>query len=360
MSKVLNIAVLKGDGIGVEVVDEALKVLKALSEKLGFDYKLEEALIGGAAYDATGTPLPKDTLDKCKASDAVLFGAIGGPKWESIEKDKRPEAGLLSLRKELGLFANIRPAFVYDELVNASPVKKEVVQGVDLVIVRELISGIYFGTPRGIKKLGRDRYGFNTMGYKESEIRNIAHVAFKLAMTRDKRVTSVDKANVLEVSELWREVVIEVSKEYPEVKLDHLYVDNASMQLIRAPKSFDVVVTNNMFGDILSDEASQLTGSIGLLPSSSIGSTTALFEPIHGSAPDIAGKNIANPIACILSLSMLLDHLKVPLASKLIKDSIKQALKEGVRSSDLASFDAKVVLGTKELGSLLCENIKKL
>ncbi|NPA87678.1 3-isopropylmalate dehydrogenase [Caminibacter pacificus] len=347
-----KIAVLKGDGIGPEIVDEAIKVLDAVASKEGFNLEYNEYLIGGSAIDVFDNPCPDETIKGCLNSDAVLFGAIGGPKWDNVEKQKRPESGLLKLRKSLGLFANIRPAIIFDELVNASTLKPEVIKGVDLTVVRELTGGIYFGEPR----YKDDNKAYNTMIYTRDEIERIAKVAFEEAMRRNKKVTSVDKANVLEVSELWREVVEEVAKNYPEVELEHMYVDNAAMQLVRNPKQFDVILTGNIFGDILSDEASMIVGSIGLLPSASIGGKVGLFEPIHGSAPDIAGQGIANPIATILSAAMMLDYLGEKAAGDKIRDAIKQVLAKGYRTKDLASFDAKEVVTTTEMGSLIAEH----
>ncbi|WP_457563794.1 3-isopropylmalate dehydrogenase [Caminibacter pacificus] len=347
-----KIAVLKGDGIGPEIVDEAIKVLDAVASKEGFNLEYNEYLIGGSAIDVFDNPCPDETIKGCLNSDAVLFGAIGGPKWDNVEKQKRPESGLLKLRKSLGLFANIRPAIIFDELVNASTLKPEVIKGVDLTVVRELTGGIYFGEPR----YKDDNKAYNTMIYTRDEIERIAKVAFEEAMRRNKKVTSVDKANVLEVSELWREIVEEVAKNYPEVELEHMYVDNAAMQLVRNPKQFDVILTGNIFGDILSDEASMIVGSIGLLPSASIGGKVGLFEPIHGSAPDIAGQGIANPIATILSAAMMLDYLGEKAAGDKIRDAIKQVLAKGYRTKDLASFDAKEVVTTTEMGSLIAEH----
>jgi len=302
--KSYKIGIIKGDGIGPEIVDEAIKVLDAVSVTQGFNLKYEEMLLGGVAIDETGMPLPDETIQGVKKCDAVLFGAIGGPKWDNLERHLRPETGLLGLRKEMGTFANLRPAMVYDELVNASSLKPSVIQGVDIMVVRELTGGIYFGQPR---ELDKDR-AYNTMVYSREEVQRIAIVAFDIAMKRDKRICSVDKANVLEVSQFWREIVEEVAKDYPEVELSHMYVDNAAMQLIRDPKQFDVILTGNIFGDILSDAASMLSGSIGLLPSASTGKGVGLFEPIHGSAPDIAGQGIANPLATISSASMMLRY----------------------------------------------------
>ena len=354
--KSYKIALIKGDGIGPEIVDEAVKVLDAVAAHCGFGFQYEELLMGGIAYDITGDPLPQETVSGALNSDAVLFGAIGGEKWDNLPREKRPESGLLRFRKELGVYANLRPAVVYDELVNASSLKPEIVSGVDLMVVRELIGGIYFGEPKG-----RDENkGWNTMVYTRDEIVRIAHHAFKIAMSRNKRVCSIDKANVLDVSQLWRETVEEVAKEYPEVELTHMYVDNAAMQLIRDPKQFDVMLTGNIFGDILSDEASMLCGSIGLLPSASVGDKIGVYEPIHGSAPDIAGQGIANPIATIASASMMLRFaLGENEAADKIDAAIKRALKEGYRTGDLAQFDAKEVCSTSEMGSIIANYIEK-
>ncbi|MCK9453597.1 3-isopropylmalate dehydrogenase [Sulfurimonas sp.] len=351
-----KIALIKGDGIGPEIIDEAVKVLDAVASCCDIDFSYEEALMGGCAYDITGDPLPQETIKISLNSDAVLFGAIGGEKWDNLPREKRPESGLLRFRKELGVYANLRPAVVYDELVNASSLKPEVVEGVDLMVVRELIGGIYFGEPKG-----RDENrGWNTMVYTREEIVRIAHEAFKIAMTRSKRVCSIDKANVLDVSQLWREVVTEVAKEYPEVELSHMYVDNAAMQLIRDPRQFDVMLTGNIFGDILSDEASMLSGSIGLLPSASVGAKIGVYEPIHGSAPDIAGQGIANPIATIASASMMLRYaLGLSEAADKIDGAIKRALKEGYRTKDLAQYDAKEVCSTSEMGSIIANYAAK-
>ena len=354
--KSYKIALIKGDGIGPEIIDEAVKVLDAVASYSGFSFQYEELLMGGCAYDITGDPLPQETISGSLNSDAVLFGAIGGEKWDNLPREKRPESGLLRFRKELGVYANLRPAVVYDELANASSLKPEIVRGVDLMVVRELIGGIYFGEPKG-----RDETkGWNTMVYTRDEIVRIAHQAFKIAMTRSKRVCSIDKANVLDVSQLWRETVEEVAKEYPEVELSHMYVDNAAMQLIRDPKQFDVMLTGNIFGDILSDEASMLSGSIGLLPSASVGAKIGVYEPIHGSAPDIAGQGIANPIATIASASMMLRYaLGENTAADKIDNAIKKALSEGYRTGDLAQFDAKEVCSTSEMGSIIANYIEK-
>jgi len=307
---------------------------------------------GGAAIDETGVPLPEETVQGVKKCDAVLFGAIGGPKWDNLERHLRPETGLLGLRKEMGTFANLRPATVYDELVNASSLKPEVVKGVDIMVVRELTGGIYFGQPR---ELHEDK-AFNTMVYTKEEVERIARVAFDIAMKRDKRVCSVDKANVLEVSQFWREIVEEIAKEYPEVELSHMYVDNAAMQLIRDPKQFDVILTGNIFGDILSDAASMLSGSIGLLPSASTGAGVGLYEPIHGSAPDIAGQGIANPLATISSASMMLRYaLGEDEAADKIDNAIKKALAEGYRTGDLADYDAKEIVTCSEMGDIVAD-----
>ncbi len=349
-----KIALIKGDGIGPEIVDEAVKVLGVVSKKCGFLLEFDEYLMGGCAVDECGTPLPDATLEGAKNSDAVLFGAIGGYKWDSLPRELKPETGLLKIRKELGTFANLRPAAVYDELLEASPLKPEIAQGVDLLIVRELTGGIYFGEPRG-----RDEtMGYNTMVYTKPEVQRIAKVAFESARKRKGKVTSVDKANVLEVSQLWRETVTEVAKEYPDVTLEHLYVDNAAMQLVTNPKQFDVIVTGNIFGDILSDEASVLTGSIGLLASASIGEKYAIYEPIHGSAPDIAGQDIANPIATILSAAMMLRYSlgEIEAADK-IEDAVKSALKDGVRTKDTARFGAVKTLGCKDMGTEIAGRI---
>jgi len=356
MSKSYKIGVIKGDGIGPEIIDEAIKVLDSVSVTQGFNLKYEEMLLGGAAIDETGVPLPDETIKGVKKCDAVLFGAIGGPKWDTLERHLRPESGLLGLRKEMGTFANLRPAMVYDELVHASSLKAEVIQGVDIMVVRELTGGIYFGQPR---ELHEDK-AFNTMIYTREEVQRIAIVAFDIAMKRNKRICSVDKANVLEVSQFWREIVEEVAKEYPEVELSHMYVDNAAMQLIRDPKQFDVILTGNIFGDILSDAASMLSGSIGLLPSASTGKGVGLFEPIHGSAPDIAGQGIANPLATISSASMMLRYaLGENEAADKIDDAIKKALSEGYRTGDLGDYDAKEICTCTEIGDIIADYSSK-
>jgi len=354
MAKNYNISVIKGDGIGPEIVNEAIKVLNKVGEKFDINFNYREYLMGGCAIDAVGDPLPKETIDGVLDSDACLFGAIGGPKWDNLPRENRPESGLLRFRKEMGVFANLRPAVVYDELVEASSLKPEVIKGVDIMVVRELIGGIYFGEPKGKTQTK----GWNTMVYSIEEIERIAHVAFKLAMKRDKRVCSVDKANVLDVSQLWRDTVTKISKEYPEVELSHMYVDNCAMQLIANPKQFDVILTGNIFGDILSDEASMLSGSIGLLPSASTGDKTAIYEPIHGSAPDIAGQGIANPIATISSASMMLRYsLDEIEAANAIDEAIKKAMKAGYRTGDLAAFDCKEKVNCSQMGDKIVDMI---
>ncbi len=330
----MKIAVLPGDGIGPEIVAQAVKVLNALDLNL----EMTEAPIGGAGYEAAGDPLPDATLKLAKEADAVLLGAVGDWKYDKLERHLRPERGLLRIRKELNLFANLRPALLYPELASASTLKPEVVSGLDIMIVRELTGDIYFGQPRGISTLENgEREGINTMRYNESEIRRIGRVAFDIAMKRNKRVCSVDKANVLETTELWRQVMIELSAEYPEVELSHMYVDNAAMQLIRAPKQFDVMVTGNIFGDILSDEASMLTGSIGMLPSASLDANNkGMYEPSHGSAPDIAGKDVANPLATILSAAMMLRYTFNDEANaQRVENAVKKALAQGYRTADI-------------------------
>ncbi len=355
--KTYNIAVIKGDGIGPEIVDEAIKVLEIVSKKEGFKLKYKGYLMGGCAYEAVGNPIPDETIEGSKNSDAILFGSIGGYKWDNLPRELKPESGLLKLRKELGLFANLRPVAVFDELIEASSMKPEVIKGVDLLVVRELTGGIYFGEPR----VNDGDVAYNTMIYTKEEIVRIAKIAFDSAMKRRKKVCSVDKANVLEVSRLWRSTVEEVALEYPEVELSHMFVDNAAMQLVRDPKQFDVMLTGNIFGDILSDEASMMSGSIGLLPSSSIGGLVGLYEPIHGSAPDIAGQGIANPIATILSASMMLRYsLGEIKAADTIENAIKEVLHEGYRTPDLAKYHAKVVCSTQEMGSVIIEKIDKV
>jgi 3-isopropylmalate dehydrogenase len=347
-----KVLVLPGDGIGPEIVAEAVKVLEALKADGSIDLTLEHGLVGGAAYDVVGDPLPQETLTAARAADAVLLGAVGGPKWEPLHISKRPEKGLLGLRSGLGLFANLRPAILYPQLAGASTLKPEVVSGLDILIVRELTGDIYFGEPRGVETLPTgERRGVNTMVYTESEIERICRVAFDLANKRQKRLCSVDKANVLECTELWREVATRVGADYPDVSLSHMYVDNAAMQLVRAPTQFDVMVTGNMFGDILSDCASMLTGSIGMLPSASLnGSGQGMYEPIHGSAPDIAGRGIANPLATILSVAMMLRYsLGAPEAAGRIESAVSAVLDQGLRTPDILSEGLRRV-GTAEMG----------
>lgn len=344
-----KIAVLPGDGIGPEIIAEALKVLDCLKAEFGVRIETEEALIGGVAYDAKGTPFPAETLALAKQADSILLGAVGGPKWEPLDYSVRPERGLLGLRSELDLFANLRPAVLYPQLADASTLKPEVVSGLDIMILRELTGGIYFGNPRGRRINDRgEREGFNTLVYSESEIRRIAHVGFQIAQKRSQRLCSVDKANVLECTELWREVVIEVGKEYPDVALSHIYVDNAAMQLVRNPKQFDVMLTDNLFGDILSDCAAMLTGSIGMLPSASLDRDgKGMYEPIHGSAPDITGKGVANPIATILSLGMMLRYSFDDSANAdRIEAAVISALDSGLRTADIYSA------GTRKIGTV--------
>ena len=355
-----KIAVLPGDGIGTEIVAEALRVLDVLKQDFGLQIETEEALIGGAAYDATGTPFPDATLTLCRAADPVLLGAVGGPKWEPLDYSVRPERGLLGLRSELELFANLRPALLYPQLVAASTLKPEVVSGLDIMIIRELTGGIYFGQPRGRRVNDQgEREGFNTLFYTESEIRRIGHIAFQTAQKRNRRLCSVDKANVLECTELWREIMIEVSNDYPDVELTHMYVDNAAMQLVRAPKQFDVMVTENMFGDILSDCAAMLTGSIGMLPSASLDKNgKGMYEPIHGSAPDIAGKGVANPIATILSVAMMLRYSFGDAAhADRIERAVTAALDAGYRTADIYSEGTRKV-GTREMGDAIVAGLR--
>ncbi len=357
MSKRYKIAVVRGDGVGPEIVTEAIKVLDVVSHKCDFQLNYTEYLMGGAAIDVFGDPLPNETVSGVLSSDAMLFGAIGGEKWDSLPREKRPETGLLKIRKELNAFANLRPVKVFYELVDASALKPSVVKGVDLLVVRELTGGLYFGEPKGREG---DR-AYNTMVYSKDEIVRIAKVAFEAAMKRRKKVCSVDKANVLDVSQLWRDTVIEISKDYPEVELSHMYVDNAAMQLIRDPKQFDVILTGNIFGDILSDEASQISGSIGLLPSASMGGRVGLYEPIHGSAPDIANQGIVNPIATILSAAMMLKYaLNEVEAAELIEKAVAKVLKDGYRTKDIADFGAKTICTTSEIGSIIADYLAKL
>ncbi|MEQ1526921.1 MAG: 3-isopropylmalate dehydrogenase [Gallionella sp.] len=347
----MKIAVLPGDGIGPEIVAQAVKVIGALRSD-GLAIEMEYAHIGGAGYDAAGDPFPAATEKLAKEADAVLLGAVGGYQYDILPRPQRPEQGLLRIRKGLGLFANLRPAMVYPELVNASSLKSELVSGLDIMILRELTGDIYFGQPRGIRTLDSgERQGFDTMHYSESEIRRVAHVGFKSAMKRSKKLCSVDKANVLDTSMFWREIVTDVAKEYPQVELSHMYVDNAAMQLVRAPKQFDVILTGNIFGDILSDEASMLTGSIGMLPSASLDANNkGLYEPCHGSAPDIAGKDIANPLATILSVAMMMRYsfAREDVAQR-IETAVRKTLQQGLRTGDIAETGMKKI-GTTAMG----------
>ena len=356
-----KIAVLAGDGIGPEIVAEAVKVIECLRSEFGFAAELEAAPVGGAGYDQHGQPLPDPTLALCQAADAILFGSIGGPEYEGLERDLRPERGLLQLRAALSLFSNLRPALLYPQLAEASSLKNDLVAGLDIMIVRELTGGIYFGQPRGIRELdGGEREGYNTLVYAEHEIERIARSAFDIAMLRNRKLCSVDKANVLEVSELWREVVGRVAGDYPGVELSHLYVDNASMQLVRAPKQFDVIVTGNLFGDILSDTAAMLTGSIGMLPSASLdASGKGLYEPVHGSAPDIAGRGLANPLAEILSVAMMLRYsLRRPDLAALLDTAVGNVLNQGFRTADIA--DGSHSVSTSEMGDAVVAALRAL
>lgn len=354
-----KILVLPGDGIGPEITAEAVKVLTRLRDAGDLEIELEHGLIGGAAYDAHGTPLPDDTLALAKEADAILFGAIGGPKWDDVARENRPEQGLLRLRAALGVFANLRPALMYPQLVEASTLKPEIVSGLDLMIVRELTGGIYFGEPRGIRRAGANRReGFNTLVYSEPEIERICRAAFEIAGRRHGRLCSVDKANVLEVSELWRETATSLAGDYPDVALSHMYVDNAAMQLVRDPKQFDVIVTTNLFGDILSDLAAMLTGSIGMLPSASLDEhNKGLYEPVHGSAPDIAGQGVANPLAAVLSGAMLLRYsLNEPALAERIETAVGSVLGESICTPDLDLPGARHV-STAEVGDAVCARL---
>jgi len=353
----MKIVVLPGDGIGPEIVAQAVKVFDVLRGD-GMKIELETAPIGGAGYDTAGDPLPEATLTLAREADAVLLGAVGGPQYDNLDRPLRPERGLLRIRKELNLFANLRPALLYPELAEASSLKPEVVANLDLMIVRELTGDVYFGQPRGIEIRNGERVGFNTMLYSESEVRRVAHVAFGIAMKRGKKLCSVDKANVLECSELWKEVMIEVAKDYPEVALSHMYVDNAAMQLIRAPKQFDTIVTGNIFGDILSDAASMLSGSIGMLPSASLDQhNKGMYEPIHGSAPDIAGRDIANPLATILSVAMMYRYTFSDSATAdRIEHAVKQVIAQGYRTADIWTEGTKRV-SCSEMGAAVIQNL---
>lgn len=358
----IKIAILAGDGIGPEIIAQAVKVLEALRDERGFGVELEHAAVGGDAYDKAGTPLPENTLTLARQADCILLGAVGGPKWDTLERSVRPEKALLQLRAELELFSNLRPALLFPQLASASTLRSEVVAGLDLMIVRELTGGIYFGKPHGIRTLDDgQRQGYDTLVYSESEIERIARIGFDIARKRSRRLCSVDKANVLETSILWREIVSDLAKEYPGVVLSHMYVDNAAMQLVRAPKQFDVIVTENMFGDILSDAAAMLTGSIGMLPSASLAASgKGMYEPIHGSAPDIAGQDIANPLATILSVAMLLRYTldQAELAS-LIERAITRVLDDGLRTADIYTGTGRKV-GTREMGEAVVAALRRI
>lgn len=352
------IAVLPGDGIGPEVTREAVKVLRAAALRFDLTLEFREAVIGGGAYEATGTPLPDATLALCRQADAILFGAVGGPRWDSLPRKVRPEQGILTLRKALDLYANLRPAKLFASLADASTLKPEVIQGVDLLVVRELTGGLYFGQPKGIQAVPEGERGVDTLIYTTPEIQRIARMGFEAARRRRKHLTSVDKANVLATSELWRRVVTEMAVAYADVRLDHMYVDNAAMQLVRQPTAFDVIVTENTFGDILSDQSAMLTGSIGLLPSASLGTGVGLYEPIHGSAPDIAGQDRANPIAAILSAAMLLEYsLQAGSAAAAIEAAVGRVLDQGYRTPDLQQAGTPAV-GTCRMGDLIAEAVQ--
>jgi 3-isopropylmalate dehydrogenase len=354
-----RIAVLPGDGVGQEVIPEAVRVLQVVGKGVGVHFEFEQALCGGAAIDATGRPLPPATLELCRKSQAILFGAVGGPKWDGVAQEQRPERGLLALRKELDLYANLRPATCFPMLVDASPLKREVVEGTDLMVIRELTGGLYFGEPRGRQDLpdGGVR-AVNTMSYTSSEIERVARVAFEVAGKRRKRVTSVDKSNVLVVSQLWREVVTRVARDYPDIALEHVLVDNCAMALVQRPTQFDTIVTENTFGDILSDEAAILAGSMGMLPSASLGGAVGLYEPVHGTAPDIAGQGIANPIAAILSAAMLLRYsADLVAAAAAVEEAVRRVLEAGYRTADIAGPGARRV-GTREMGAAIIEEVE--
>jgi len=353
-----NIAVIKGDGIGPDIIEQAIKVMEKIGEKYNHTFNFKEVLLGGAAIDECGTPIPQETIDVCKVSDSVLLGAVGGPKWDHLKGEMRPESGLLGIRSALGLFANLRPALMHKALADSSPIKQEIIgDSLDILVVRELTGGIYFGE-RGYREGKYGNEAYDVERYSEFEIRRIAKVAFETAMKRNKHVTSVDKANVLESSRLWRKIVTEMSADYPEVTLDHMYVDNAAMQLVRNPKQFDVILTSNIFGDILSDEASQITGSIGMLPSASLAEGSfGMYEPIHGSAPDIAGKNIANPLATILSVPMMLRFsFGLEEEAKAVEDAVERVLDKGIRTIDIAKYGEETI-GTVEMGEEVCKEI---
>jgi len=355
-----RIAVLPGDGIGQEVTEQAVRVLRAVGKISGASFEFEQALVGGAAIDATGHPLPPATLELCKKAHAILFGAVGGPKWENVPHEVRAERGLLAIRKELDLYANLRPATCFSMLVDASPLKRSVVEGTDIMVIRELTGGLYYGEPRGVERFadGGAR-AVNTMVYTTREIERVARMGFEVARKRRKHLTSVDKNNVLVVSQLWREVVTKVAKDYPDVTLDHILVDNCSMALVHKPTQFDTIVTENTFGDILSDEAAILAGSMGMLPSASLGGTVGLYEPVHGTAPDIAGQGVANPIAAILSAAMLLRYsLNMVREADRIEAAVQRVLEQGHRTRDIAGPKDKA-LGTKEMGDLIVQHVER-
>ncbi len=356
-----TVAVFPGDGIGVEVVAEARKIIDTVNKLTDVQLEIREGIAGGASIDRYGVPLTDENLQLALSADAVLLGAVGGPKWEPLDYSIRPERALLALRKELGLFANLRPARVFPQLLSASTLKEDVIKNIDLIVVRELTGGLYFATPKGVETLpdGR-RKGVNTLAYTEDEIRRIAKIAFEIARQRRKKVTSVDKANVLEATELWRNVVEEVHKDYPDVELNHMYVDNCAMQLVRNPGQFDVILTCNMFGDILSDEASMLTGSIGMLPSASLGEKGGMYEPVHGSAPDIAGQDKANPIATILSVAMMYRYtFKQDKIAEAIEKAVEKALEDGYRTQDIYE-EGTTVVGTKKMGDIIAANLENI
>ena len=353
-----KILITPGDGIGPEVTEQAVQILKKVAPLFDIQLDITEKPVGGIAYDLTGTPLPDETLNAAKISDAVLLGAVGGPKWEPLDFSVRPERGLLKLRSELELYANLRPAAIYGDLVNASTLKAEVVDGADLMVVRELTGGIYFGTPRGVEERNGERVGFNTLVYSESEIRRIAKVGFETAMKRRGKLTSVDKANVLESTEFWREIVTDVGTNFPEVELSHMYVDNAAMQIIRDPKQFDTMVTTNMFGDIISAAAAMMTGSLGMLPSASIGGEIGMYEPVHGSAPDIAGEDKANPLAMILSVGMMMRYsFNLTEADEMIKKAVVDTL-EKYRTVDIMA-EGKIQIGCREMGEKVLQSLEQ-
>lgn len=353
-----SILVIPGDGIGVEVTEVSVAVLKALSEKEQTEFVLEDGLLGGRAIDSFGVPLPEETRERAVRCDAVLLGAVGGPKWENLDHELKPERGLLDLRKELDAFANLRPAVVYPALADASTLKREVVEGVDIMVVRELTGGIYFGLPRGTEESDGTQEAFNTLRYSSSEIERVARTAFEIARKRKGNLASIDKSNVLESMVLWRDTVSKVGQqEFPDVKLEHLYVDNAAMQLIRRPRDFDVMLAGNMFGDIISDEAAQLTGSLGMLPSASVGNTGAIYEPVHGSAPDIAGKDVANPIASVLSTAMMLRYsFNMDVLATRIEEAVKKVLDKGYRTADIHQ-KGKTKVGTQQMGKLILKEL---